>query len=62
MPYELVARPALSMPTTTTSRCTGGAKLAQAEDDDLTYEKKFVGTSLGSATGSLKKLLRTGEM
>ena len=62
-PYEFVARPALSMPTTTTSHCTEGGKLAQAEDDDLTYEKKFVVTSLGSAaTGSLKKLLRTGEM
>ena len=46
------------MPTTTTE----GGKTAQFEDDDLAYEKKFVGTSLGSATGSLKKLLRTGEM
>lgn len=61
-PYEFVARPALSLPTTTASRCTEGGKLAQIEDDDLTYEKKFVGTSLRSATGSLKKLLRTGEM
>lgn len=61
-PYEFVARPTLSMPTTTNSRCTKRGKLALAEDDDLTYEKKFVGTNLGSATGSLKKLLRTGEM
>ncbi|CAF9933009.1 hypothetical protein IMSHALPRED_009036 [Imshaugia aleurites] len=61
-PYEFVARPALSMPTTTTSRCTEGGKVAQIEDDDLSYEKKSVGRSLGSATGSLKKLLRTGEM
>lgn len=61
-PYEFVARPALSMPTTTTSRCTEGGKLAHTEDDDFTYEKKFVGMSLGSATGSLKQLLRTVEM
>ncbi|KAL9137635.1 MAG: hypothetical protein Q9175_001154 [Cornicularia normoerica] len=61
-PYESVARPALSLPTTTTSRCTNGGKLAQDEDDDLTYDKKFIGTSLRSATGSLKKLLQTGEM
>lgn len=61
-PYEFVARPALSMPATTTSRCTEGGKLAQVRDDDLTYEKKFVGASLGSASGSLKKLLGTGEM
>ncbi|KAF6234502.1 hypothetical protein HO173_007127 [Letharia columbiana] len=60
-PYEFVARPALSMPTTTASHCRDGGKLAQVEEHDLTYEKKFVGTSLGSATGSLKKLLRTGE-
>ena len=49
------------MPTTTTSRGAEGGKLAQVEGGDLTYEKKFVGTSLGSATGSLKKLLGTGE-
>lgn len=48
------------MPTTTTSHCIEGEKPAQFEEDDSAYEKKFVGTSLGSATGSLKKLLRTG--
>ena len=61
-PYEFVARPALSVPTTTTSRCTEGGRPAQIENGDLTYEKKFVATSLSSATGSLKKLLGTGEM
>ena len=50
------------MPTKTTSRCPKGGKIARVEDDDLTYEKKLVGTSLGSAAGSLKKLLRSGEM
>lgn len=60
-PYEFIARPALSMPTTTTSRGTEGGKLVQVEHGDLTYDKKFVGMSLGSATGSLKKLLGTGE-
>ena len=49
------------MPTTTTSRCIEGGKPGHFEEDDsAAYEKKFVGTSLGSATGSLKKLLRTG--
>ena len=50
------------MPTTTTSRYTDGGKLTPVEDHDVTYEKKFVGISLGSATGSLKKLLRAEEM
>ena len=61
-PYEFVARPALSAPTTTTSRCTDGRKPARIENDRLTYEKKSVATSLSSASGSLKKLLGTGEM
>ena len=61
-PYEFVARPALSIPTTTACGRAEGRKLSQVGDDDLTYEKKVVGTSLGSATGSLKRLLKTSEM
>ena len=54
-PYEFVARPALSMPTTPATKSFGGIKVG----DDLTYEKKHVRASLGSASGSLKKLLGT---
>jgi len=54
-PYEFVARPALSMPATSVSNPT----LASKDGNDLTYEKKHIGTSMGSATGSLKKLLGT---
>lgn len=61
-PYEFVARPALSMPTTTACGRIEGGKLPQVGDDDFTYEKKVVGTSLGSATGSLKRFLKTSEM
>jgi hypothetical protein len=58
-PYEYVGRPAISMPTvsTTTSASEGINVIKDA--NDLTYEKKHVGASLGSATGSLKKLLGT---
>ena len=54
-PYEFVARPAISTPTTTTSSSNGVSGVKDATD--LTYEKKLVRASLGSATGSLKKLL-----
>ena len=58
-PYEFVARPAISMPTTaTTTGASEGLNVAGV-GDKLTYEKKHVGASLGSATGSLKKLLGT---
>lgn len=58
-PYEFVARPAFSMPSVyTTAHVSGGVNVIKA-DDDLTYEKKHIGASLGSATGSLKKLLGT---
>lgn len=54
-PYEFVARPAISMPATSATK----ASLASKDGNDLTYEKKHIGTSMGSATGSLKKLLGT---
>lgn len=54
-PYEFVARPALSMPATSATK----ASVACNDGDDLTYEKKHIGTSMSSATGSLKKLLGT---
>ncbi len=54
-PYEFVSRPALSMPTASTTKSVGGIK----DGNDLTYEKTQVRTSLGSASGSLKKLLGT---
>ena len=53
MPYEFVARPAISMPTESATKSIAGIK----DGDDFTYEKKNVRTSLGSASGSLKKLL-----
>ena len=59
-PYEFVARPPISMPTTTTTTTSASHGVSMVKDgNDLTYEKKLVGASLGSATGSLKKLLGT---
>ncbi|MCJ1452116.1 hypothetical protein MMC28_002458 [Mycoblastus sanguinarius] len=55
-PYEYVAPPALSIPTTTITRGFEGISTGK-DVNDLSYEKKLVGASLGSATGSLKKLL-----
>ncbi len=54
-PYEYVGA---SMPVTSTTQMSEGVDLVK-EGGDLTYEKKFVPASLGSATGSLKKLLGT---
>ena len=46
--------------TSTTQVSDGGFSLKEGGDGaDLTYEKKFVPASLGSATGSLKRLLAT---
>ncbi|KAL2040392.1 hypothetical protein N7G274_006835 [Stereocaulon virgatum] len=59
-PYEFVGRPAISMPTASTTTSASKAIDAVKDANDLTYEKKKpVGASLGSATGSLKKLLGT---
>ena len=52
-PYEFVGRSALSMPVRPANIASGGINAS----NDLTYEKKRVRTSLGSASGSLKKLL-----
>lgn len=54
-PYEFVARPALGMPATSATKVSPAGK----DGNDLTYKKKQIGTSMGSATGSLKKLLGT---
>ncbi|KAL6717140.1 hypothetical protein ACLMJK_005055 [Lecanora helva] len=64
-PYEFVTRPAFSMPAATTTASTTAAAAAGSavtatgsKNGGITYEKKHVRTSLGSAaSGSLKKLL-----
>ena len=59
-PYEFVAHPAISMPTASTATISASEAVNVVKDgNDLTYEKKHVGTGLGSATGSLKTLLGT---
>ncbi|KAL2052431.1 hypothetical protein ABVK25_007303 [Lepraria finkii] len=47
------------MPTGATLTSTSEGINVVKDGNDLTYEKKHVGASLGSATGSLKKLLGT---
>lgn len=59
-PYEFVVRPALSMPSTSAAQVSKGIDVTK-DRNDLTYEKKHVGTNLGSASGSLKKLLGTAS-
>ncbi|KAK3171052.1 hypothetical protein OEA41_003136 [Lepraria neglecta] len=58
-PYEFVGRPAISMPTVSTITSASEGINVVKDGNDLTYEKKHVGASFGSATGSLKKLLGT---
>lgn len=59
-PYEFIARPPISLPATTTTTISASNGVPMVKDsNDLIYEKKLVGASLGSATGSLKKLLGT---
>ena len=58
-PYEFVGRPAISMPTVSTITSASEGINVVKDGNDLTYEKKDVGASFGSATGSLKKLLGT---
>lgn len=55
-PYEFVAPPALS------TQAASSAKASVVGSDDFTYEKKQVGVSMGSASGSLKRLLGTTEV
>ena len=54
-PYEFVVHPTAGMPVATALKQSEGVEAGK----DLTYEKKHVGASLISATGSLKKLLDT---
>ena len=66
-PYEFVTGPvigAVSMPTAYPTVTLVDDKDANVEGgNDLTYEKKYVSTSLGSAAaGSLKKLLDTAAV
>jgi len=54
-PYEFVGA---SLPVMSTTQVSEGVQMGN-DSGDLTYEKKFVAASLGSAAGSLKKLLGT---
>lgn len=58
-PYEFVTRPVISMPTTSaTDTVLEGDKVTMG-GERLNYEKQTVGSGLGSASGSLKRLLGT---
>lgn len=58
-PYEFVTRPAISMPTTSAASHVITGDKAPKAGEVLNYEKQVVGSGLGGASGSLKRLLGT---